>query len=258
MLGKDVVRDARALRSEIGLTGQYTALDDYLTGYENLEMIGRLYHLSAADARHRAHELLELFELTEAGKRLVRVYSGGMRRRLDLAASLILAPALLILDEPTTGLDPHSRRTVWRLVRDLVSSGTSLLLTTQYLEEAEELADDIVVISKGTVIAQGTPESLKTRVGGARLEVRIAPGSEPSVALSAVEQFGTAPAELAPDTGVITVPATKEPRLLGKVIRELDDLEIDVEDVRLREPTLDEVFLTLTGSKSAEAQPQRA
>ncbi|MGA6166035.1 ATP-binding cassette domain-containing protein [Amycolatopsis magusensis] len=258
VLGKDVVRDARALRSEIGLTGQYTALDEYLTGYENLEMIGQLYHLSAADAKRRAHELLARFELVEAGKRLVKTYSGGMRRRLDLAASLIVNPALLILDEPTTGLDPHSRLTVWQMVRELVAGGTSLLLTTQYLEEAEELADDIVVIDGGTVVAQGTPDSLKTQVGGARLEVHLAPDSRTTVALEALERFSTAPAEVHPETGVLTVPALKEPRLLAKVIRALDDQEIEVEDVRLREPTLDEVFLTLTGKNAAPAEPQQA
>ena len=252
VLGHDVVNDARELRSRIGLTGQYAALDEYLTGYENLEMIGRLYRLTRSAARDRAAELIELFELTAAGKRLVRTYSGGMRRRLDLAASLIIAPELLILDEPTTGLDPASRRTVWGLVRDLVDSGTSLLLTTQYLEEAEELADDIVVINEGAVAAQGSPASLKEQVGGARLEVHIAPGSDTEVALGTVEQFGSGPAGITSDTGVITVPVEKEARLLARVIRALDDQEVDVADVRLREPTLDDVFLSLTGNRSSE------
>ncbi|GAA2017350.1 daunorubicin resistance protein DrrA family ABC transporter ATP-binding protein [Nocardiopsis rhodophaea] len=254
VLGRDVVADAREVRSRIGLTGQYAALDDYLTGYENLEMIGRLYRLTRGDARRRAAELIELFELTEAGKRLVKTYSGGMRRRLDLAASLIIAPELLILDEPTTGLDPSSRRTVWGLVRDLVDSGTSLLLTTQYLEEAEELADDIVVIDKGAVAAQGSPESLKEQVGGARLEVHLAPGTEPKVALGTVERFGSGPAGIVPDSGLITVPVDRQARLLARVIRALDEEKIDVADVRLREPTLDDVFLTLTGSRSPEPQ----
>lgn len=256
VLGQDVTDQAQAVRSSIGLTGQYAALDDYLTGYENLEMIGRLYRLTRSGARRRAAELIELFELTEAGKLLVKTYSGGMRRRLDLAASLIIAPQLLVLDEPTTGLDPAGRRTVWELVRGLVDSGTSLLLTTQYLEEAEELADDIVVIDKGSAIAQGSPDSLKEQVGGARLEVHITPGTDPEVALDAVKQFSSGRAEISSHTDVMIMPVDKETRLLARVIRALDDQGIDVADVRMREPTLDDVFLTLTGNRST--QPQNA
>ncbi|GAB2490236.1 ATP-binding cassette domain-containing protein [Nocardiopsis aegyptia] len=254
VLGRDVVNDARDVRSRIGMTGQYAALDDHLTGYENLEMIGRLYRLTRGSARRRATELIEVMELTQAAKRLVKTYSGGMRRRLDLAASLIIAPELLILDEPTTGLDPSSRRTVWGLVRDLVGSGTSLLLTTQYLEEAEVLADDIVVIDTGSVIAQGSPDALKEQVGGARLEVHIAPGAESAVALDTVERFGSGPAEAAAGPGVITVPVRKRARLLARVMRALDEAGVDVADVHLREPTLDDVFLSLTGDRSSASQ----
>ncbi|MFE3457658.1 ATP-binding cassette domain-containing protein [Nocardiopsis aegyptia] len=254
VLGRDVVHDARDVRSRIGLTGQYAALDDHLTGYENLEMIGRLYRLTRGSARRRATELIESMELTQAAKRLVKTYSGGMRRRLDLAASLIIAPELLILDEPTTGLDPSSRRTVWGLVRDLVGSGTSLLLTTQYLEEAEVLADDIVVIDTGSVIAQGSPDALKEQVGGARLEVHIAPGAASAVALDTVERFGCGPAETAPGSGVITVPVKQRARLLARVMRALDEAGVDVADVHVREPTLDDVFLSLTGNRASAPQ----
>src|SRR5699024_1046612 len=252
VLGKDVVREARAVRAQIGLTGQYAALDQYLTAYENLVMIGRLSRLDAADARRRAKELIEVFDLTDAAKRLVKTFSGGMRRRLDLAASLIVNPALLILDEPTTGLDPHSRQTVWRLIRGLVSGGTSVLLTTQYLEEAEELADDIVVIDHGTVIAQGPPQTLKREIGGSRIEVYLVDGEQAATAAHLLDRFGTSGAHLDADSGIVTVPAFKEPGLQAKVSRSLDAHDIDVADVRLREPTLDEVFLTLTGNKAAE------
>lgn len=252
VLGKDVVREARAVRAQIGLTGQYAALDQYLTAYENLEMIGRLSRLGVVDARRRAKGLIEVFDLTDAAKRLVKTFSGGMLRRLDLAASLILNPALLILDEPTTGLDPHSRQTVWRLIRGLVSDGTSILLTTQYLEEAEELADDIVVIDHGAVIAQGPPQVLKREIGGSRIEVQLVDDRQAATTVHLLDQFGTSGAHLDADSGIVTVPAFKEPGLQAKVIRSLDVHDIDVADVRLREPTLDEVFLTLTGNTAAE------
>src|SRR5699024_4317212 len=222
VLGRDVVREARAVRAQIGLTGQYAALDQYLTAYENLVMIGRLSRLGAADARRRAKELIEVFDLTDAAKRLVTTFSGGMRRRLDLAASLIVSPALMILDEPTTGLDPHSRQTVWRLIRGLVSGGTSVMLTTQNIEDAEQLADDIVVIDHGTVIAQGTPQTLKREIGGSRIEVYLVDGEQAATAAHLLDRFGTSGAHLDADSGIVTVPAFKEPGLQAKVIRSLD------------------------------------
>ncbi|WP_193105731.1 ATP-binding cassette domain-containing protein [Brachybacterium sp. FME24] len=258
VLGRDVVHEARAVRAEIGLTGQYAALDEHLTAHENLEMIGRLHRLRAGDARRRAIDLLENFDLIGVAERQVKTYSGGMRRRLDLAASLIVEPALLILDEPTTGLDPASRRMVRKLVRDLVAAGTSVLLTTQYLDEADELSDDIVVMEHGAVLAHGTPEMLKKQVGGTRIEAHLT-GDHPVAAAREVlarevlERFGTGPARLSADRRVVTVPATKEPRLLARVVRTLDDLGIAIDDVRLREPTLDDVFLTLTSAQPTGA-----
>ncbi|HLR93191.1 MAG TPA: ATP-binding cassette domain-containing protein [Jiangellaceae bacterium] len=258
VLGRDVRREAPAVRARIGLTGQYSALDENLTAYENLEMIARLCHVGVRAARRRATELLETFDLTGAAKRLVKTYSGGMRRRLDLAASLVANAPLLILDEPTTGLDPRSRQNVWRLIRDMVTSGTTVLLTTQYLEEADELADDIVVMDSGTATAQGAPEVLKARVGGTRIEVHLTEDSHASTAIGALERFSTATAHIDEQSRIVTLPVIKEPRLLPTVVRTLDDLAIGIQDVRLREPTLDEVFLTLTGANALADEPSTA
>lgn len=251
VLGKDLRREARAIRAQIGLTGQNAALDEYLTAYENLDMIGRLHRLGAVNARRRATELLETFELTEVAQRLVKSFSGGMRRRLDLAASLVVDPPLLILDEPTTGLDPRSRRTVWDMVRDLVSSGSSVLLTTQYLEEADRLADEVIVVDRGTALARGAPEDLKNRIGGSRVEVHLSDSGQITSAAKALEGIGTGPAQVDVDEGIVSIPAPQAPRLLATTVRRLDDLDVLVEDVRLSQPTLDDVFLTLTGPQAA-------
>ncbi len=254
--GFDVVRQAEALRAHIGLTGQYAALDEYLTGFENLEMVGRLYHLPRAQARRRAAELLERFDLVEAGGRLVKTYSGGMRRRLDLAASLMAEPPVLFLDEPTTGLDPRSRIVVWQMVRELVAGGTTVLLTTQYLEEADQLADRIAVIDGGRVIAAGTPDELKARVGGARLEVTVAREADLEAAARLLRPYGDGSLHVDREQRRITVPAADGPGLLASVVRELDAAGIRVDDLGLHRPTLDDVFLALTGHVAQSAETE--
>ena len=245
--GLDVVSQADELRSLIGLTGQYAAVDEYLTGRENLEMVGRLYHLSQRDARQRADELLERFDLTEAGSRIAKTYSGGMRRRLDLAAGLVLAPPILFLDEPTTGLDPRSRLAMWDVIRELVADGTTLLLTTQYLEEADRLANQIAVIDHGLVIAEGTADELKSRVGGERLALSLAPGSDRDAAIGALGSYRIGEAQYDPEEGVLLVPVDGRTGLLASAIRDLDAAGVQVDDIGLRRPTLDDVFLALTG-----------
>ncbi|WP_051064583.1 ATP-binding cassette domain-containing protein [Nocardiopsis halotolerans] len=245
--GFDVARQSARVRSRIGFAGQYAALDEILSGRRNLEMFARLHHMRARAARARATELLERFGLTEAAHRPVREYSGGMRRRLDLAASLIPDPVVLFLDEPTTGLDPRSRAQVWRSVRNLAEGGTTVLLTTQYLEEADHLADRISVVDSGRVIAEGTPEELKSRIGGGRVEVVLS-GAE---MLSRVEEVlgrvaGAVP-EVDADALLVRVPFDGRGAGLAKVVRALDEAGLDVEDIALRRPTLDDVFLSLTG-----------
>jgi ABC-2 type transport system ATP-binding protein len=250
--GADVRRDPGAVRSRIGLSGQYAAVDEYLTGFENLDMIGRLYKLGRRGSRERARELLERFALTDAGDRPVKGYSGGMRRRLDLAGALVAQPPVLFLDEPTTGLDPRSRTEMWGVLRELVSGGTTLLLTTQYLEEADLLADDIVVIDRGRAIAQGSADQLKAQVGGERVELVV----------DTVEQVGTARALLAElavgdvvveqHTRKLVAPVSGGGQTLVEVLRRLDTAGVRVLDVALRRPTLDDVFLSLTGH-AAEA-----
>ncbi|MFI9822498.1 ATP-binding cassette domain-containing protein [Streptomyces sp. NPDC052013] len=248
--GHDVVEEAAAVRALIGLTGQYAAVDENLTGTENLLLIGRLLGMSRRDARARARELLDRFRLSDAAGRAVKTFSGGMRRRLDLAASLVGRPSILFLDEPTTGLDPHSRGELWDMLRGLVAEGTTALLTTQYLNEADVLADDIVVIDKGRVIAEGTPDQLKSEVGGQVLEVRPLDAGD----LAAVHGLVTETA--GPDTRiegeVITVPV-KDPELMPTVVRRLDGAGIRVGELALRRSSLDEVFLALTGHR---AEPQ--
>ena len=252
--GLDVVRQADELRSLIGLTGQYAAVDEYLTGRENLEMVGRLYHLPKKVARKKADELLERFDLVDAASRLVKTYSGGMRRRLDLAASLVLSPPVLFLDEPTTGLDPRSRLAMWDIIGELVSGGTTLLLTTQYLDEADRLADRIAVADAGRVIADGTSSELKAQVGGERLEVTVAQGDGLQDAARVLERYAHGDSGVRVDVERRYVVATVAggAGLLAAVVRDLDDAGVLVEELGLHRPTLDDVFLTLTGH---EAEP---
>ncbi len=255
--GYDVVHEAEALRHVIGLAGQSAAIDGNLTGRENLEMVGRLYHLPREEARRRAAEVLERFDLVEAADRPARTYSGGMRRRLDLGASLVGRPRVLFLDEPTTGLDPRSRLELWDVIRELVHEGATILLTTQYLEEADRLADQIAVVDRGRVIARGTADELKARVGGEVLAVRVSDRSRIPAAAGAILGLGPGGGKVDNSTGEITIPAGPDgPRLLIEAVRRLDAEGIELADVSLRRPTLDDVFLALTGHAAEEAAPQ--
>lgn len=245
--GYDVVREARHLRAAVGLAGQYAAVDEILTGRENLEMVGRLYRLSAREARVRAGEILEQFDLTDAADRLVRTYSGGMRRRLDLGASLVGRPEVLFLDEPTTGLDPRARRGLWEFIERLVDGGTTLLLTTQYLEEADRLADEIGVIDHGRLIASGTSEQLKSKIGGDVLELQLREASQLAEAVAVLDGMGCNDCTTDEDSRTIRLPVDDAVSTVTQAVRRMDSAGIDLADIAIHRPTLDDVFLTLTG-----------
>ncbi len=249
--GFDVVGDADQVRERIGLAGQYAAVDENLTGVENLEMVGRLYHLGRRPARERAHELLASFDLSDAGGRLVRTYSGGMRRRLDLAAALLARPPVLFLDEPTTGLDIRSRIELWEAIEALVSTGTTVLLTTQDLDEADRLADRIAVVDQGLVIAEGTPNELKARIGGERLEIHLCDGGRGEQAVAALASLASEQPFL--EDGSVRVPVAERRGTIADAVRRLDDAGIAIDDISVSTPTLDDVFLTLTGHAAEEA-----
>jgi ABC-2 type transport system ATP-binding protein len=250
--GFDVARQAAQVRHRIGLVGQHTAVDEVLSGRQNLVMFGRLYHLGAAAARRRADQLLGRFGLSDAAGKPAGQYSGGMRRRLDLAVGLVLAPRVLFLDEPTSGLDPRGRNEVWEAVRALVAGGTTVLLTTQYLDEADQLAGQISVIDHGRVIADGSPEQLKSRIGGDRIDVVVRDAGELAAAAAAVGRAAGAEAEVDRDTRRVSAPVRDRVAALTEVVRALDDAGVAAEDIALRRPTLDEVFLRLTGRHTDE------
>ena len=254
--GFDVVRQAQHLRHVIGLSGQYAAVDENLTGRENLWMFGLLYQLSSAESRRRSEELLEQFDLMDAADRVVKTYSGGMRRRLDLGSALIGRPRLLFLDEPTTGLDPRSRLGMWDVIRSLVREGTTLLLTTQYLEEADELADMIAVVDHGRIIARGTADELKAEVGGERIEVVIRDRERIPAAGEILARHGIGSSVLDEHTRKLTVAAEGGASTLVNVVRDLGEAGIEIDDVGVRRPTLDDVFLSLTGHASVEDEAE--
>ncbi|MDP9295242.1 MAG: ATP-binding cassette domain-containing protein [Actinomycetota bacterium] len=262
--GYDVVRDAVPLRSVIGLAGQFAAVDEKLTGRENLELVGKLYHLPKEEIRERSLEILERFGLEDTADRQVKTYSGGMRRRLDLGASLVGRPQILFLDEPTTGLDPRSRVDLWELIRKLVQDGTTVLLTTQYLEEADTLANRAAVIDYGKVIAEGTPDELKQRVGGEVLEITVADRDRIGDAAGTALGLGPGGGQVDKESGRVTIPVgTDGPAILTEAVRRLDAGHIRLSDIALRRPTLDDVFLALTGhateetTQEGEAEPTK-
>ena len=250
--GADLISEPGEVRRRIGLSGQFAAVDEVLTGYENLDMIGRLYRMGAKASRARATELLERFDLVDAADRPVKTYSGGMRRRLDLAGALVASPPVLFLDEPTTGLDPRSRIDLWAIIRELVDRGSTLLLTTQYMEEADQLADDIVVIDHGQAIAQGTADELKTRIGGERIEVIVADPGDLEVARSVLTAVAVGDVEVTETARRLLAPVSGGAESLARTLQGLGEAHIEVSDVGLRRPTLDDVFLTLTGHHAGE------
>jgi ABC-2 type transport system ATP-binding protein len=247
--GIDVLTHPHEVREIIGVSGQYAAVDEYLTGYENLEMIGRLYHLGRRAARLRADELLDRFNLTEAAGRTVKTYSGGMRRRLDLAGALMVSPPIIVLDEPTTGLDPRGRLGMWDVISERVRAGTTLLLTTQYLEEADQLADDIIVIDRGEAIAHGTPDELKRQIGGERLQVTLGNRAETQIAKDILNQVCAGPAVTEPgDAHQVHAPITRGAWTLIEAVRRLDAAGIEPVDIGIHRASLDDVFMKLTGT----------
>jgi ABC-2 type transport system ATP-binding protein len=252
--GLDVVSEAAQLRGQIGLAGQYAAVDENLTGAENLEMVGRLYHLPKGEPRARAAELLERFDLAESADRLVRTYSGGMRRRLDLAAALVARPPVLFLDEPTTGLDPRSRIGLWETIEGRVAEGTTVLLTTQYLDEADRLADSISVIDHGRVIAQGSSDELKDQVGGERLDITLESPEDAERAIAGLEPIAAERPALV--DGVLRMPVRQRKGAIAEAVRRLNEAGIGIDDVAMRRPTLDDVFLTLTGHAIEPAEDE--
>jgi ABC-2 type transport system ATP-binding protein len=253
VMGVDVLRRPAAVRRQIGLSGQYAAVDEYLSGFENLDMIGRLYHLGKSRSRERARELLASFRLEDAADRPTRTYSGGMRRRLDLAGALVADPPVIFLDEPTTGLDPRGRTEMWDVIQTLVAGGTTVLLTTQYLEEADVLADEIVVIDHGLIIAQGTADQLKRQVGGERLELTVADVAYLEHVSELLSPLGVGRPSVDSGRRSFVMPVSGGPEVLSEALRRLDERQVRLEDVGLRRPTLDDVFLALTG-KATEAE----
>ncbi|MET9493342.1 ATP-binding cassette domain-containing protein [Streptomyces sp. NPDC006552] len=252
--GIDVLKHPNEVRRSIGLSGQFAAVDEYLTGRENLQMVGQLYQMRAKEAKARAAELLERFHLVDAADRPSKTYSGGMRRRLDLAAALVVSPPVMFMDEPTTGLDPRNRQQLWEVIQELVAGGTTLLLTTQYLEEADHLAHDICVVDHGRVIARGTSDQLKAQTGGERVELVVHEREHIDGARQVLAGFGKGETTVEQHTRKLTVPVTGGAKLLAEVIRELDARGIELDDIGLRRPTLDDVFISLTGHL-AEAAP---
>ncbi|MFJ7749920.1 ATP-binding cassette domain-containing protein [Arthrobacter sp. NPDC097144] len=253
--GMNVLTAPKDVRRIIGVSGQYAAVDENLTGQENLRMVGRLYHLPGRQARARAAELIDMFELTDAGNRPVKGYSGGMRRRLDLAGALVNSPRVLFLDEPTTGLDPRSRLALWDVIKDLVAAGTTLLLTTQYLEEADQLADTVAVIDHGAVIAEGTSDQLKSRIGGHSVAVALVDGNDAETARGILARYGSGTPHTADDGRSLEVAVQNGPASLQLILADLQAEHIDLHDAGIRRPTLDDVFLQLTG-RPTEADPE--
>jgi ABC-2 type transport system ATP-binding protein len=256
--GVDVITQPEQIRRMIGVSGQYAAVDENLTGFENLDMVGRLYHLSPKASKVRARELIEMFDLVEAGDRVVKGFSGGMRRRIDLAGALVVNPPVLFLDEPTTGLDPRSRLALWDVIKHLVTQGTTVLLTTQYLEEADQLADNIAVIDEGRVIAQGTSDELKLQVGGQRVEITVHDVADAERAREVLAKHVNGEISRGADDRTLVGPVLNAAKTLQAVLKSLADAGIELNDAGMRRPTLDDVFLQLTGHKTEEAQSQGA
>jgi ABC-2 type transport system ATP-binding protein len=251
--GLDVRKDPHKVRERIGLSGQNAAVDEYLTGYENLEMVGRLYHLGRDRSRARARELLDRFELEEAGDRPAKTYSGGMRRRLDLASALVANPDVMFLDEPTTGLDPRSRIHMWQTIQELAGAGSTVLLTTQYMEEADRLAEDILVVDHGRMIAHGTSDQLKTQIGGERVEMVLANVADVGLAQTILATLSCEEVRIDEQDRSLTAAVTDGPNVLKQLLERFSDANVTVVDIGLRRPTLDDVFLTLTGHVAEEA-----